>query len=76
MNLDELLRGREIQRCTCGLEIVAREIIAEGGERVTQFVPCRCGSRDPIQVEPGSVVAGFTPSVLYLWGPARTTFAR
>jgi len=71
MTLERLLRGRSMLRCKCGKELIVEETKSEDGHAVARFIPCQCGRRDPIHIEAGSVAAGGTSSLMFVWGPPK-----
>jgi hypothetical protein len=71
MTLEQLLKGRSILRCKCGKELFVEEMKSDDGQALARFIPCKCGSQDPIQIEAGSVAAGGTPSLMFVWGPPK-----
>jgi hypothetical protein len=58
-------------RCKCGKELFVEEMKSDDGQALARFIPCKCGSQDPIQIEAGSVAAGGTPSLMFVWGPPK-----
>ena len=71
MTLEQLLRGRSMLRCQCGKELIVEETKSDDGHAVARFIPCQCGRRDPIHIEAGSVAAGGTSSLMFVWGPPK-----
>jgi len=74
MTLEQLLKGRSMLRCKCGMGLIVEETKSDEGQAVVRFIPCRCGSHDPIHIEAGSVAAGGTSSLMFVWGPPRDPF--
>jgi hypothetical protein len=74
MTLEQLLKGRSMLRCKCGKELIVEETKSDEGQAVVRFIPCQCGSRDPIHIEAGTVAAGGTSSLMFVWGPPRDPF--
>jgi hypothetical protein len=71
MTLEQLLKGRSMLRCTCGKELFVEEMKSDDGQALARFIPCKCGSHDPIHLEAGSVAAGGTSSLMFVWGPPK-----
>jgi hypothetical protein len=71
MTLEQLLRGRSLLRCQCGKELIVEETKSADGHAVARFIPCQCGRRDPIHIEAGSVAAGGTSALMFVWGPPK-----
>jgi hypothetical protein len=64
-------QGRTPQKCKCGQELFVEEIQSDEGQTLNRFIPCKCGSSDVIVIEPGSIIGGFTPSLMNVWGPPK-----
>jgi hypothetical protein len=71
MTLEQLLKGRSLLRCKCGKELFVEETTSADGRAFARLIPCECGSQDPVQIEAGSVAAGGTSSLMFVWGPPK-----
>jgi len=71
MTLQDLLAGRSILRCECGTELFVEEVRTDDGLVANRLIPCKCGSEATVQIPPGSILGGFSPALMSVWGPVK-----
>ena len=76
MTMAELLKGRSPLRCSCGTELFVEPTTTDDGE-TGRFVPCKCGTDEPVFVPQGSIIdsiGGVSPE--HVWGPPEQASTR